>query len=66
MDARAGYSSTAVFCSGLAPVVVPFERRAEYLAMLADGDSDGLAEMFRSFSHSEEERIAAFAEAAQE
>ena len=52
--------------AGLAPVVVPFERRAEYLAMLADGDSDGLAEMFRSFSHSEEERIAAFAEAAQE
>ncbi len=52
--------------AGLAPVVVPFERRAEYLAMLADGDSDGLAEMLRSLSHSEEERIAAFAEAAQE
>ena len=52
MDARVGY--------------VPFERRAEYLAMLADGDSDGLAEMLRSLSHSEEERIAAFAEAAQE
>ena len=41
--------------AGLAPVVVPFER-----------DSDGLAEMLRSLSHSEEERIAAFAEAAQE
>ena len=33
--------------AGLAPVVVPFERRAEYLAMLAGGDPDGLAEMFR-------------------
>ena len=42
--------------AGLAPVVVPFERRAEYLAMLADGDSDGLAEMLRSLSHSEDER----------
>ncbi|MFQ9678387.1 MAG: Fic family protein, partial [Eggerthella lenta] len=37
--------------AGLAPVVVPFERRAEYLAMLAGGDPDGLAEMFRSLSH---------------
>ena len=51
--------------AGLAPVVVPFERRAEYLAMLAGGDPDGLAEMFRSLSHDEEERIALFAEAAQ-
>ena len=51
--------------AGLAPVVVPFERRAEYHAMLAGGDPDGLAEMFRSLSHDEEERIALFAEAAQ-
>lgn len=51
--------------AGLAPIVVPFERRAEYLAMLANGDADGLAEMFRSLSRTEEERIATFAEVAQ-
>ena len=33
--------------------------------MLAGGAPDGLAEMFRSLSHDEEERIALFAEAAQ-
>ncbi len=50
--------------AGLAPIVVPFERRAEYLAMLANGDADGLADMLRSLSRTEEERIAAFAEVA--
>lgn len=48
---------------GLAPVVVPFERRAEYLATLADGDAEGLAAMFRDLSGKEEQRIEAFAEA---
>lgn len=50
---------------GRAPVVVPFERRAEYLSMLAEGDAEELAEMFRTLSRNEEERIATFAEAAQ-
>ena len=50
--------------AGLAPIVVPFERRAEYLAMLANGDADGLADMLRSLSRTEEERIATFAEVA--
>ena len=52
--------------AGLAPVVVPFERRAEYLSTLADGDAEKLADLFRELSRKEEERIAAFAEAAQE
>lgn len=51
--------------AGLAPVVIPFERRAVYFSMLADGDAEGLADMFRALSHDEEERIAVFAEAAQ-
>lgn len=53
-----------VLAAGLAPVVVPFECRADYLALLANGDYDGLSEMFRELSHAEEERIARFAEAA--
>lgn len=50
--------------AGLAPVVIPFERRADYLAMLADGDGEGLAAMFRELSRNEEERISLFSEAA--
>ena len=48
---------------GLAPVVVPFELRAAYLELLAQGDAEGLAAMFRDLSAKEEERIARFAEA---
>lgn len=50
--------------AGFAPVVVPFERRADYLAMLADGDGEELAAMFRELSRNEEERISLFSEAA--
>lgn len=49
---------------GLAPVVVPFELRAAYLELLAQGDAEGLAAMFRDLSAKEEERIVRFAEAA--
>ncbi|MCB7037505.1 Fic family protein [Eggerthella sinensis] len=49
---------------GLAPVVVPFELRAAYLELLAQGDAEGLAAMFRDLSAKEEERIARFSEAA--
>lgn len=51
-----------ILAAGLAPVVVPFECRAEYLALLANGDAEALAEMFRELSRAEEERIARFAE----
>lgn len=50
--------------AGLAPVVIPFERRAEYLALLASGNAEALAEMFRELSQVEEERIARFSEVA--
>lgn len=50
--------------AGLAPVVIPFERRAEYLALLASGNAEALAEMFRELSQAEEERIARFSEVA--
>lgn len=49
---------------GLAPVVVPFELRAAYLELLAQGDAEGLTAMFRDLSAKEEERIVRFAEAA--
>lgn len=50
--------------SGIAPVVIPFERRAEYLALLSRGDAESLAAMFRELAHDEEERMARFAEVA--
>ncbi|MEG0989562.1 MAG: Fic family protein [Gordonibacter sp.] len=49
----------------LAPVVIPFGRRAEYLAMLAEGDTDALAQMFRELSQLEEERMSALRDMAQ-
>ena len=46
--------------AGLAPVVIPLERRADYLALLASGDADALADMLRDLEQAEEARIALF------
>lgn len=48
--------------AGLSPVVVPFESRAEYMELLAAGDAEGLADMFRRLSSAEETRMRKFAE----
>ncbi len=45
---------------GFPPVVVPFDRRAEYMDLLAKGDADGLADMFRGLSEEESRRIEYF------
>ena len=49
--------------AGLAPVVIPFERRAEYLALLASGDAEAFAALLRELERAEQERMATFAEA---
>ncbi len=50
--------------SGLAPVVIPIEERAEYMECLAQGDAEGLAAMLQRLSASEAERMERFAEMA--
>ena len=47
--------------SGVAPVVIPLEERAAYMSYLAASDYEGLADMLRRLSLSEEERMRRFA-----
>ncbi|WP_165170028.1 Fic family protein [Adlercreutzia sp. ZJ242] len=47
---------------GFPPIVIPFERRAEYMDLLARGDADGLAEIFRGLSEEERRRIEYFSD----
>ncbi len=46
--------------SGFPPIVIPFDRRAEYMDLLANSDVDGLAEMFRELSEEERRRMEYF------
>lgn len=52
----------ALMRQGVAPVVIPIERRAEYMNLLAQRDDLGLAELFRELSEAEEARIQVFAQ----
>ena len=47
---------------GLAPIVIPFERRAEYLDVLASGDVEAFAALLRELERAERERMATYAE----
>lgn len=47
----------------IASVVIPVEQRAAYMDALAQCDDAALAELFRSLSAAEEERIEVFAQA---
>ena len=53
--------SRGLIKAGLAPVVIPVERRAEYMDYLAQSDADGLASMLEELSASEQERMDYFA-----
>lgn len=46
--------------SGVAPVVIPLEERAAYMKYLADSDYEGLSEMLKRLSNTEEERMRRF------
>ena len=46
--------------AGLAPVVIPLERRADYLELLASQDAEALADMLRDLEQDERQRIATF------
>ncbi len=48
--------------SGFPPVVIPFDRRAEYMNLLASGDADRLAEMFQGLSEEEQRRMEYFSD----
>lgn len=45
---------------GLAPVVIPFEKRAVYMDLLAQSDAEGFADMLRQLSQAEKERMSLF------
>lgn len=48
--------------SGVAPVVIPLEERAEYMEHLAASDYEGLADMLRRLSEFEEKRMQHFSD----
>lgn len=47
---------------GFAPVVIPVEERASYMALLASGDAEGLAALLHALSEAEEERMNRFSQ----
>lgn len=48
--------------SGVAPVVIPLEERAEYMEHLAASDYEGLADMLCRLSEFEEKRMQHFSD----